>query len=139
MKGIKETVYNAWKKGDAPSPATKFLGIKVLELSEGRSLVEMMVEPKHHNMSGTMHGGLMADIADAAMGIAISTTISPEEDFTTMEMKISFFRPHIKGPLRAEGTVAKRGKRVAFAEAVLTNNQNQIVAKANGTWLFLTA
>jgi len=41
--------------------------------------------------------------------------------------------------LRAEGIVAKRGKRVAFAEAVLTNQQNQIIAKANGTWLFLTS
>jgi uncharacterized protein (TIGR00369 family) len=72
------------------------------------------------------------------MGIAISTTISPDEDFTTMEMKISFFRPHIRGPLRAEGIVAKRGKRVAFAEAILTNREKQIIAKANGTWLFLT-
>ena len=72
----------------------------------------------------------MADIADAAMGIAISTTISPEEDFTTMEMKISFYRPHIKGPLRAEGIVAKRGRRVGFAEAVLTNENHQIVAIA---------
>ena len=139
MKGVKEKVYHAWKTGTFPSPATKTLGIKILELSEGRSLVEMMVDPNHHNMSATMHGGIMADIADAAMGIAIATTISPEEDFTTMEMKISFFRPHIKGPLRAEGTVAKRGKRVAFAEAVLTNKQDQIVAKANGTWLFLDA
>jgi len=41
--------------------------------------------------------------------------------------------------LKAEGTVAKRGKRVAFAEAVLTNQDRQIVAKANGTWLFLAA
>ena len=81
----------------------------------------------------------MADIADAAMGIAVSTTITPEEDFTTMEFKISFYRPHIKGALRAEGIVAKRGRRVAFTEAVLTNEHKQIVAKANGTWLFLTA
>ena len=139
MKGVKEIVYKAWKAGTYPSPATKTLGIKILELSEGRSLLEMIVDPKHHNMSATMHGGIMADIADAAMGIAIATTISPEEDFTTMEMNVSFYRPHIKGPLRAEGTVAKRGKRVAFAEAVLTNEDKQIVAKANGTWLFLTA
>jgi len=139
MKGIKEKVYHAWKTGTYHSPATKTLGIKILELSEGRSLVEMEVDEHLHNMSATMHGGVMADIADAAMGIAISTTISPDEDFTTMEMKISFFRPHIKGPLRAEGIVAKRGKRVAFAEAVLTNQQNQIIAKANGTWLFLTS
>ncbi|OLB70434.1 hypothetical protein AUI06_06620 [archaeon 13_2_20CM_2_52_21] len=138
MKGIKEKVYHAWKTANYPSPATKTLGIKILELSEGHSLVEMQVDEHLHNMSATMHGGVMADIADAAMGIAISTTISPDEDFTTMEMKISFFRPHIKGPLRAEGTVAKRGKRVAFAEAILTNQQKQIIAKANGTWLFLT-
>jgi len=136
--GVKEKVYHAWKTGTYPSTATRTLGIKILELSEGRSLVEMEVDERLHNMSGNMHGGMMADIADAAMGIAISTTISSDEDFTTMEMKISFFRPHVKGPLRAEGIVAKRGKRVAFAEAVLTNQQKQIVAKANGTWLFLT-
>lgn len=139
MKGVKERVQNAWKTGMFPSSATKTLGIKILELGEGRSLVEMMVDSNLHNMSGTLHGGIMADIADAAMGIAISTTISPDEDFTTMEFKISFYRPHIKGLLRAEGIVAKRGKRVAFTEAVLTNEHKQIVAKANGTWLFLTA
>lgn len=139
MKGIKERVQNAWKTGAFPSGATKTLGIKIVELGDGRSMVEMMVDSHLHNMSGTMHGGIMADIADAAMGIAVSTTISPEEDFTTMEFKISFYRPHFKGVLRAEGIVAKRGRRVAFTEAVLTNEDKQIVAKANGTWLFLTA
>ena len=139
MKGVRDRVYKAWKAGEAASPATKTLGMKILQLSEGRSVVEMNVDEHLHNLSGTMHGGIMADIADAAMGIAIATTISPGEDFTTMEMKISFFRPHIRGPLRAEGLVAKRGRRVAFTEAVLTNNEKQIVAKANGTWLFLPA
>lgn len=139
MKGIRERVYDAWKHGTYPSPATKTLGIRILELSEGRSLVEMDVDQHLHNLSATMHGGAMGDIADAAMGIAVATTISPAEDFTTMEFKISFFRPHIKGPLRAEGLVAKRGRRVAFTEAVLTNQQKQVIAKANGTWLFLTA
>ncbi len=139
MKGVREKVYNAWKTGTAASPATKTLGMKILQLSKGRSVLEMNVDRHLHNLSGTMHGGIMADIADAAMGIAIATTISPDEDFTTMEMKISFFRPHIKGPLRAEGIVAKRGRRVAFTEAVLTNDEKQVVAKANGTWLFLPA
>src|SRR5438034_6609235 len=87
MKGVKEKVFHAWKTGTFPSPATKTLGIKTLELSEGRSLVEMMVDQNHHNMSATMHGGIMADIADAAMGIAIATTVSPEEDFTTIDRK----------------------------------------------------
>src|SRR5436309_15917787 len=103
MKGVKEKVYNAWKTGTFPSPATKTLGIKTLELSEGRSLVEMMVDQNHHNMSATMHGGMMADIADAEMGIAIATTVLAQEDFTTMEMKVSFVSHTIKGALRGEG------------------------------------
>jgi uncharacterized protein (TIGR00369 family) len=139
MKGVRERVYEAWKAGIAPSTATKMLGIKILELSEGKSLLEMHVDNNMHNLSGTMHGGIMADIADAAMGVALATTISPEEDFTTMEMKISFYRPHVKGTLYAEGLVAKRGRRVAFTESVLTNSDKKIVAKANGTWLFLKA
>src|SRR5436309_12815296 len=57
MKCVKEKVFHAWKTGTFPSPATKTLGIKTLELSEGRSLVEMMVDQNHHNMSATMHGG----------------------------------------------------------------------------------
>lgn len=139
MKDLKKAVYNAWKTGHPASPATKTLGINILELSEGRALLEMNVDENLHNLSGTMHGGIMADIADAAMGIALATTVSPEEDFTTMEMKISFFRPHIKGVLRAEGGVAKRGRRVAFMEAVLTNTAKQVIAKASGTWLLLSA
>src|SRR5216117_3495443 len=98
MKGVKEKVYHAWKTGTFPSPATKTLGIKILELSEGRSLVEMTVDPNHHNMSATMHGGIMADIADAAMGIAIATTVSPQEDFTTMEMRSASSDPTSRDP-----------------------------------------
>ena len=87
--------------------------------------MEMKVDKKMHNLSGTMHGGIMSDIADAAMGIALATTLSPGEDFTTVELKMSFLRPHVKGLLRAEGSIAKRGRRIAFTEAVLTNSRKK--------------
>src|SRR5947208_16893945 len=96
MKGIKEKVYHAWKTGTYPSPATKTLGIKILELSEGRSLVVMEVDEHLHNMSTTMHGAVMAVIADAAVGIAIYATISPAQDFTNMAIKFRFFRHSLK-------------------------------------------
>src|SRR5205807_8700709 len=53
--------------------------------------------------------------------------------------KMSFMRPHIKGRLVAEGTIAKRGRRIAFTEAVLTNVKKEILAKCNGTWLIMPA
>ena len=90
-----------------------------------------------HNLSGTMHGGIMGDIADAAMGIALATTLKPEEDFTTIEFKMSFLRPHVKGLLRAAGRLAKRGRRVTFTEATLTNQEGEVVAKSSGTCLMM--
>ncbi len=137
MKGLREKLYASWKAGRPPSPATKTLGIKIVKLSKGRALLEMNVDQKMHNLSGTMHGGIMGDIADAAMGIALATMLKPEEDFTTIELKMSFLRPHVKGLLRAVGTLAKRGRRITFTEATLTNQGGEVVAKSSGTCLMM--
>jgi uncharacterized protein (TIGR00369 family) len=139
MKGIRDKVYSAWKSGKPPSPAIGTLGIKVRSVEEMRAVLEMNVDERLHNLSGTMHGGVMVDIADAAMGIAVASTLRPDEDMTTIELKISFMRPHIKGLLVAEGTIAKRGRRIVFTEAVLRNVKEEIVAKCSGTWLMMSA
>ncbi len=137
MKNLREKLYAAWKTGKPPSPATKTLGIRIVKLSKGRAVLEMNVDRELHNLSGTMHGGIMGDIADAAMGIALATTLKPLEDFTTIEFKMSFLRPHITGPLRAVGILAKRGRRVTFTEATLMNEKGEVVAKSSGTCLMV--
>ncbi|HZY46903.1 MAG TPA: PaaI family thioesterase [Candidatus Bathyarchaeia archaeon] len=139
MKGVHDKVYNAWKAGKPPSPAIGTLGIKVRNVEEARSVLEMDVGEHLHNLSGTMHGGVMVDIADAAMGIAVASTLKSDEDMTTIELKMSFMRPHIRGRLVAEGTIAKRGRRIAFTEAVLTNAKKEVVAKCTGSWLIMPA
>ncbi len=137
MKSLRDRVFAAWRSGKAPSPATDTLGITILRLGKGRASMRMIVDEHLHNLSGTMHGGIMGDIADAAMGVALATTLSPEEDFTTIEFKMSFLRPHVKGALQAVGFLAKRGRRVAFTEAVLTNSRKQVVARSSGTCLLV--
>jgi len=62
---------------------------------------------RHANPMGTVHGGILADISDAAMGMA----------FTTMELKINFMKPVWTGKLRAEGRVLSGGRTVGFAHA----------------------
>jgi uncharacterized protein (TIGR00369 family) len=137
MKDLRALVYAAWKEKKPPSPATRTLGIRVVKLSRGRAVLEMNVDRRLHNLSRTMHGGVMGDLADAAMGISLATTLKPQEDFTTVEFRISFLRPHVEGPLRAVGTLAKRGRRITFTEATLTNAKNEIVAKSSGTCLLI--
>src|SRR5207244_7516136 len=90
MNSLRERLYSAWKSGSAASPAIKTLGIRIVKLDEGRSLMEMDVSERLHNLSGTMHGGVMGEIEDDAMGVALANSIGPDEEYTTIEISIRF-------------------------------------------------
>jgi len=86
---------------------------------------------------GTLHGGILCDIADAAMGIAFASTLPSDESFTTIELKINFFRPVWKAALKAEGKVVRRGSTVGYVECEITDENGKLVAKAASTCLVL--
>ena len=79
----------------------------------------------------------MTDLADACMGIATMTTLADDESFTTLEVKMNFLRPVIEGELRAEAKVVHRGKTIAMAEVVLTNQEGKDVARGPATQMVL--
>ena len=84
---------------------------------------------------GTLHGGILYDIADAAMGMAFARTLAPEESFTTLELKINFFRPVWKAQLKAEGKVVRRVRNLGYVECDITHDQGRPVAEAASTCL----
>ena len=90
-------------------PVARLIGFEAKDIGDGRATVTLSAGPQHANPMGTLHGGILCDIADAAMGIAFASTLAPEESFTTIELKINFFRPVWQAQLRAEGTVVQRG------------------------------
>jgi uncharacterized protein (TIGR00369 family) len=57
-----------------------------------------------------LHGGIYCDLADAAMGYAFAATLGEDATFTTVELKINFFRPVRQGKLTAEAKVIKEGR-----------------------------
>jgi uncharacterized protein (TIGR00369 family) len=85
----------------------------------------------------TLHGGILCDIADAAMGIAFASTPAPEESFTTVELKINFFRPVWQARLKAEGKVVRRGHKIGYVECTITDEESRLVAKAASTCMVL--
>jgi uncharacterized protein (TIGR00369 family) len=86
---------------------------------------------------GTLHGGILCDIADAAMGLAFASTLAQEESFTTVELKINFFRPVWQARLKAEGKVVQRGRMMGYVECTVTDDENRLVAKAASTCMVL--
>jgi uncharacterized protein (TIGR00369 family) len=77
------------------------------------------------NPMGTLDGGILCAIADAAMGMAFASTFATEESFTTVELKINFFRPVWQAQLRAQGTVIPRGRTVGYVECAITDGENR--------------
>src|SRR5438094_4483136 len=115
----------------------RLIGFEAKEIVDGRAVVTLAAGQQHANPMGTLHGGILCDIADAAMGMAFSSTLAPGESFTTIELKINFFRPVWEARLRAEGKVVRRGTTIGYIECEITDEGGRLVAKASSTCMAL--
>lgn len=131
--GLKERIERILQGGVPPPPIMDALGMKLTRHGEGWAEVEMMADERYHNLVQTVHGAIATGLADTAMGVAMAGLLKEDELFTTIELKINFIRPVIKGKLIAEGRVLHRGNRIAYAEATVTNEKGKLVAKATST------
>ena len=118
-------------------PILKTTGMQLVGFGDGRATMTLAADRRFHNPMGTLHGGVMTDLADACMGIATMTTLADDESFTTLEVKMNFLRPVIEGELRAEAKVVHRGKTIVMAEVVLTNQEGKDVARGPATQMVL--
>lgn len=118
-------------------PVANLIGFQAKEIAAGRATVTLAAGPQHANPMGTLHGGILCDIADAAMGMAFASTLGPDESFTTVELKINFFRPVWEAQLKAEGRVVRRGRSLGYVECEITDESGRLVAKAASTCLAL--
>jgi uncharacterized protein (TIGR00369 family) len=89
------------------------------------------------NPAGTVHGGFAATLLDSCMGLAIWSTLEKGVGQTTLEFKISLVRPITPetGPIRAEGVVLNRGRRVGTAEGRITDAKGRLLAHGTTTCL----
>jgi uncharacterized protein (TIGR00369 family) len=113
------------------------LGYDITEAESGRVVVTAEPKDIHLNPAGTVHGGLAATMLDSCMGLAIQSTLERGLSSTTLEFKISFVRlitPET-GPIKAEGTVISRGRRVGTAEGRVTDSKGRLLVHGTTTCL----
>jgi uncharacterized protein (TIGR00369 family) len=119
------------------APCAKLVGFEIVEITGGRAVGHLQTGPQHANPMGTVHGGILCDLADACMGMAFASTLKHDETFTTPELKINFLRPVWVSQLRAEAHVTNRGKTVGLVECAIRDEHHRLVAKAVSTCLIL--
>jgi uncharacterized protein (TIGR00369 family) len=121
-----------------PPPIAQTVGFTMVSADAGRAVMRLEADPaRHGNPMGTIHGGVLCDIADAAMGMAYASTLADGESFTTLELKINFLRPVWRAVLEAEAVVVHGGRTIGLVECTVTDAQRRIVARAATTCLTL--
>ena len=104
-------------RGDTPlPPAASLIGMRLESFAEGEALVALDATAAHANPMGTVQGGVLAAVADAAMGWALMTTLGENESYTTLEVKVNFLKPVWAGRLEARGRVKSAGRTVSLVE-----------------------
>jgi uncharacterized protein (TIGR00369 family) len=119
-------------------PIARLLGVRAVRVGGGEAVFEMEVDPtKHANPMGTLHGGILCDIADAAMGMAYASTLGDGETFTTLELKMNFLKPVWQASLQAIGRVVQHGRTVGLVECDILDADEVLVARATSTCMTL--
>ena len=126
------------QRGEAPPPpVAALIGFGIVSVEPGHVVMEMEAGKQHANPMGTLHGGILCDLADAAMGMAYASGLEAGETFTTLELKINFLKPVWTGRLQAAGVVVKRGKTIGMGQCDVTDSQGQLVARSTCTMMTL--
>jgi uncharacterized protein (TIGR00369 family) len=112
------------------------LGFRLLSVSQENRSVEVAFEARADVLLNPMkqiQGGYLCAMLDECMSVACMVASGMTHVAPTVEMKTSFFRPGMPGPLRGVGRVIKWGKTIAFTEGELYDAEGRLLAKASGT------
>lgn len=109
-------------------------GLNFIGLIEDSYVIELDIQPWHHNVRGITHGGVICTMLDTAMTRAFLHLLPPEQRHgATLEMKINFLKSSTNGKLTAYGNLVNRTKRTAYVEGYIENEQKVLIAKASAT------
>ncbi|HEY6066607.1 MAG TPA: PaaI family thioesterase [Thermoanaerobaculia bacterium] len=122
----------------ASSPALQWLQPTLEELDLDYCVLGLTYRPELTNGSPTIHGGVLATLADTAVAFALSTNFDGKMGFATTDLTIHFLR-RAKTDVRARARILKKGKRVNVGEVDIVDLDGSPVARALTTFLLTTS
>ena len=117
------------------SPVIEMIGPVYSHGSGDALVIGMRVEQKHCNLRGHMHGGMLATLADIALGYTLAFASDPPAGYVTANLTIDYAgTANIGDWLEARTDVQRRGKRLAFANCYISAGEQRI-ARASGVFV----
>jgi len=108
-------------------------GIELVGASPGRVELALEAADHHINLQGSLHGGMIATLADTATGLAVRSMVPAGRRHITVQLDVHYLRPGRPGRITAVGTTVRVGTTIAVAEADVTDDGGRLLAKATAT------
>jgi uncharacterized protein (TIGR00369 family) len=118
-------------------PYFRLLSMNVLELSPGHALLEAVVEEKHLQAFGFVHGGALASIIDTAAFWSAFCDLDENTGITTVDLKLNYLAPVKEGKLIARGKRIKLGRTLGLGEAEIVSEDGKLIAQGTSTLIVL--
>jgi len=112
------------------SKSSELLGFAVESVHDGRAIFRLDVRPRHKQIHGVVHGGILAALADTAAAIAAYTVVPRGEELATLELKINYMEPVPGGRVKANARVLRKGRNFIVTECEIYNESGEMAAKA---------
>ncbi len=121
-----------------PTAVSELLGFRITAIGAGEATVEFDADAAiHGNQQGTVHGGMLSELADATIGTAHSTLMQEGESFTSIDLRINFLRPVWKSRLTARAWATHQGRTISHYQCEITNEDGKTVAVAHSVVMTL--
>jgi len=121
-----------------PTAIARLLGIEIIEVAEREATVRLAADVQlHGNQQGTIHGGLLCELADAAIGTAHSTVIEPGESFASIDLDARFVRPAWSGALTATARCSHAGRTISHYHCDVRREDGTTVATVTSAMMTL--
>jgi uncharacterized protein (TIGR00369 family) len=102
--------------------------------TEKAVVVGLRLAKPHTNSRGLIHGGLIAALADAAMGYSCAQATGWTTSFVTITLAVDYVGTAEIGQwLAVESEVIKTGSTICFAQSLIKADDD-VIARANGTF-----
>src|SRR5437879_13868000 len=93
MRKMLDLIHMMQRGEIAPPPVAALIGFTLASVEPGCAVGEFEATPRHANPMRTLHGGVLCDIADAAMGSAWASTLAEGEPSTPLALRIICLKP----------------------------------------------
>ncbi len=108
----------------------RHVGVQVVEYGDGRATARLQIEAHHLNSAGTLHGGAIFALADAAFSAAAN---SHGVLALSIDASISYFQAVRGGTMTADAREVARNPKLATYVIDISDDSGGLIAHFRGT------